>query len=179
MDREQALEALKLRVENPEHLKHSFAVEAVMRELARLFHEDAEQWGLAGLVHNIDVERINKNTGMMSGDILEGLDFDETIVYAVRSHNSNSSYARRRRIDKALYCSDSVCKLIMACVKTLPSNNLKNTDKTLFLKCYYDKNFVPDIIRDQIAACSELELDLESFIELSINALKEISGRLE
>ena len=40
-----------------DHLrKHSLATEAVMRGLAARLNEDAETWGLVGLVHDLDFD---------------------------------------------------------------------------------------------------------------------------
>ena len=37
-------------------IAHSLASEAVMRALARRFGENEDVWGMAGLLHDIDVE---------------------------------------------------------------------------------------------------------------------------
>ena len=51
MDREQALALLKQHLTNENHIKHSLAVEAIMRGLAERLGEDADKFGLAGLLH--------------------------------------------------------------------------------------------------------------------------------
>lgn len=181
MDRTKAMEELRLRIENENLIKHSLAVESIMRKLAQYFHEDAELWGLAGLVHDIDLERVQNNMdihGMMGGDILEQLEFDGTIVYAVRAHNPRNQYARRRRIDKALYCADPVSGLITACALILPDKKLEKIDEAFVMKRFYEKGFARGANREQIAACSELDLSLEHFIKLSLEAMKEISNQL-
>ena len=45
MDREKAFEELKLRIESQDIIRHCLAVEAIMKSLAKHFHEDAEIWG--------------------------------------------------------------------------------------------------------------------------------------
>ena len=57
MNREQALEELMIRIEAPQMIKHSLAVEAVMKGLAKYFAEDVEKWQMAGLLHDIDYEK--------------------------------------------------------------------------------------------------------------------------
>ncbi|HHY63988.1 MAG TPA: HDIG domain-containing protein [Clostridiaceae bacterium] len=181
MDRSRALEELSLRIENENIIKHSLAVEAIMRKLAAHFNEDDNLWGITGLVHDIDYERIEGKMelhGKMGGDILEGLDADETIVYAVRAHNPMNGLPRRRKIDKALYCADPMAGLIIACALILPEKKLKNVDTKFILNRFNDKGFARGANREQIASCSELGLTLEEFASISLEALKEISDQL-
>lgn len=176
MDREKALEALKLRIENPERIQHSLAVEAIMRSLARYFHEDVDMWGITGLVHDIDWERIGGNMalhGKMGGDILEGLGFDPTIVYAVRAHNPANGLPRRRRLDKALFCASPMAELIMACVQNTPDKRIDNLDTDRIMAFYADPGLAGNISRERIASCSELGLKVEDLAEISLKALKD------
>lgn len=182
MNRSEALEQLKLRIENKNLIKHSFAVEAIMRRLAQYFHEDADMWGIAGLVHDIDLERVKNDMskhGIMGGDILEAMEFDETIVYAVRAHNPINNLVRRRKIDKALFCADPVSGLITACALILPEKKLENVDRDFVIKRYYEKGFAKGANREQIAACSDLDLSLEEFVSISLDAMKGITDLLE
>ena len=56
MTRKEALNSVKANVENENLIKHMLATEAIMRAIARRFGEDEEEWGLTGLLHDIDVE---------------------------------------------------------------------------------------------------------------------------
>lgn len=176
MDRDQAYEALKLRIEDPGIILHSLVVEAIMRFLARHFHEDVEMWGVAGLVHDIDHERIDGNMalhGKMGGDILEGLDFDRTIVYAVKAHNPGNNIARRRKMDKALFCASPMADLLLACAGSLSQQGIHSVDTDMIMRCYNDPDFAKDINRDRIAACNELDLSIDELAEISLKALQE------
>jgi len=182
MDREMALEELKLRIENNSTIIHSLAVEAIMRKLAIHFNEHENMWGIAGLVHDIDYERVQGDMtkhGKMASDILEALNFDSTIIYAVLAHNPKNNVSRRRKIDKALYCADAIAKLIIACALILPGKKLKDVNEEFVLIKYHQKDFAKDADREQIASCSELGLSLEEFIKISLEALKKISDELE
>jgi len=177
VEREKALEALQLRIESQERIQHSLAVEAIMRSLARHFHEDVDMWGITGLVHDIDWERINGNMalhGKMGGDILESLDFDPTIAYAVRAHNPANGLPRRRKLDKALYCASPMAELIMACVQGTPDKSINPLDTGRIMACYADPGFEKNISRERIASCSELGLTVEDFAKIALDAVKDV-----
>jgi len=56
MNRDDADKLLKGYVRNERMLNHCCAAEAVMCSLARRLGEDDEKWGIAGLLHDIDIE---------------------------------------------------------------------------------------------------------------------------
>jgi len=60
MNRNDALILVKERVENKNLVKHMLACEACMREMAAYFKEDADSWGLAGLLHDVDYPETEK-----------------------------------------------------------------------------------------------------------------------
>ena len=118
MDREQAWIELRARVRNSNLVKHSLAVEAIMRKLASRLKGDAETWGIVGLLHDIDYERtVNEpeKHGLVGAEILENIGFDEEVIYAVRAHNPCHGIERKRKMDKTLYCADPVSGPITAC----------------------------------------------------------------
>lgn len=177
MDRQKAYEELTVRLETKNLVKHCLAVEAIMRKLAAHFREDVNQWGLAGLLHDIDMDRTKGNPlkhSLVGADILDGLNIDPTIVYAVRAHNSMHGIARNRRIDKALYCSDPLAGLITACALILPDKKLAGVDREFVLKKFKEKGFAKGSNREQIKTCSELGLELEELIDMGLEAMKEI-----
>ncbi|HBH87367.1 MAG TPA: hypothetical protein DDY17_07190, partial [Syntrophaceae bacterium] len=55
MTREEAMELLKQHIKNERMLGHSYATEAVMRALARKLGHSDEKWGIAGLLHDLDL----------------------------------------------------------------------------------------------------------------------------
>lgn len=178
MDRDQALKELTLRIESKDNIKHSLAVEAIMRKLAEYLNEDPELWGIAGLMHDIALERIQcdfSHHGLAGGDILEGLNLDETIVYAVKAHCPLDEFPRRRKIDKALYSAGPMSFLIIACTLATTERKLSKTDKSLVRKRFYEKGFAWEINREQILSCTELNINLDDFIELSLDAMNTIS----
>ena len=53
---DQALTLLRKYNKSESLLKHAYAVEGVMRHMARKAGEDEEKWGIIGLVHDLDYE---------------------------------------------------------------------------------------------------------------------------
>ena len=181
MDRTRAFDELKARLTNNNLIKHSLAVEAIMRELAVHLKDDVDLWGLAGLLHDIDYDRTANDPSMHSilgAEILENLGMDPEIVYAVKAHNDFHGIERKRKIDKALFCADPVSGLITAAALILPSKKLEDVTADFILKRMTEKSFAKGANRDQIRKCDELGLTLEVFIELSLNAMKKISSNL-
>lgn len=182
LDREQALAELKARVKNVNLIKHSLAVEAIMRKLASLFRDDVEVWGLAGLLHDIDYEKTASDPSMHSivaADILEGLWVDKEIIYAVKAHNPHHGIERKRKLDKALFCADPVSGLITASALIMPSKKVADVTVDFVLKKMSEKSFARGANREQISSCSELGLSPEDFIGIALNAMQEISDQLE
>lgn len=181
MEREQALEELKGRLKNENLIKHSLAVEAIMKELAFYFKEDIDKWGIAGLLHDIDYDKTADDPSkhsLVGAEILESLDVESSVVYAVRAHNDYHGIERKRKIDKALYCADPVSGLITASALILPSKKLKDVTVEFVLKRMDEKGFAKGANRDQIRSCEQLELSLEKFIEIALDAMKKISDDL-
>ena len=87
MNREEALAIVKEYIKDDKLFKHVLAVEAIMRRLAKYFGEDAEKWGLAGLLHDIDYEMTMNNPekhAKVAYEILKGK-VDEDILHAILS----------------------------------------------------------------------------------------------
>ncbi len=66
MGRNEALVLLERHLKTPNLIKHSLACEAIMRALARFFHENEEEWSLLGLLHDLDYEE-TKDTPALHG----------------------------------------------------------------------------------------------------------------
>lgn len=181
MDRIEALKHVKANVKNKNLIKHMLATEAVMRGLARKFKQDEEKWGIAGLLHDIDYEKtVNspEKHSLIGAKMLEELGYDKDIVYAVKVHNDKHGLKRNSLMDKALYSSDPLTGLIVAAALILPEKKLNIIDTKFVLNRFKEKSFAKGANREQIAACKELGLELEEFIEIGLNSMQEISEEL-
>ena len=97
MNREQAQEILMKYMKGENYITHSYAVEAIMRGLAkRLAPDDVEYWGIVGLLHDLDEEQCDWQHDMSvhgptSVEILKKEGIDDKILFdAICSHNPKS-----------------------------------------------------------------------------------------
>ena len=105
MNREEALTLLDEQIQSANMKKHCYASEAVMRALARRLGKNEETWGLAGLLHDIDVEITNADPythGPYASRLLEGK-VPPDVLDAIVMHNALSKIFGRypRKFDHA------------------------------------------------------------------------------
>jgi len=110
--------------------------------------------------------------------MLSDLGLDEDIVYAVKVHNQIHNLPRRTLMDKALFACDPLTGLIVASALIHPDRKLNSIDPEFVMKRYGEKAFARGADRDTIATCSEMNLELEEFITLALEAMQGISDEL-
>ncbi len=181
MNRDEAYKLLKKNLKQNNLVKHCLAVEAVMKELAEHFNEDVDKWGLAGLLHDIDYGETADDPerhSIVGAEILEDLGLDDELVYAVKAHNGMHGLPRKKMIDKALYASDPLTGLIVAAALIHPDKKLNSIDTEFVVKRYGEKSFARGADRDVIASCSDMDMELEEFVAISLSAMQGISSKL-
>ena len=147
MTRDQALTLLKSHLKNINLLKHSLAVEASMRALAKHFQEDEDRWGLAGLLHDIDYEEVGgdpQKHSLVGAEILEGAGLDSEIVEAVKTHNEIHHLPPQTLMAKALFCADPLTGLIVANTLVLPSRQIQDLAVDSVLKHFHQSSFAKE-----------------------------------
>ena len=181
MTRKEVLDSIRANVENENTIKHMLATEAIMRALARRFGEDEEEWGLTGLLHDIDVELTegDMNTHSRLGADLAGeLGASEASVHAILCHNQTHGVPLETKLDKALFCADPLTGLIIAAALVRPDKKLAGVEATSVGKRFKEKSFAAGASREQISQCAALGLELDEFFALGLEALKVIAPQL-
>ena len=178
MNREGALDSIRANVESGNLVKHMLATEAIMRALARRFGEDEEEWGLTGLLHDIDVELTQgdmSSHSKLGSDLVRELGASAAMAHAILCHNERHSVACETKLDKALFCADPLTGLIIASALVRPDKKLVGLEASSVRKKFKEKGFAAGANREQIALCSEIGLGLDEFIVLGLEAMKEIA----
>jgi len=179
--REEALDSIKANIENKNTIKHMLATEAIMRALARRFGEDEEEWGLTGLVHDIDMELTEGDMSTHSklgADLARELGASEAMAHAVLCHNQAHGIPVETKLDKALFCADPLTGLIVAAALVRPDKKLAGVEVKSLQKKFREKSFAAGAGREQIAGCADLGIELDQFIELGLTAMKAIAPSL-
>ena len=181
MTREEALESVRANVGNENLVRHMLATEAVMRALARRLGENEQEWGLTGLLHDIDVELTEgdiKSHSRLGADLAREMGASETMALAILAHNQAHGVPLKSKLDKALYCADPLTGLITAAALVRPDKKLASVEGKSVKKRFKEKSFAAGASREQIAACSNIGIDLDEFVDLGLKAMQRVASEL-
>lgn len=182
LTREQAWELFCEWTESPSLRKHVQAVEAAMRAYAPRFGGDVEQWGLVGLLHDLDYERYpDLETGhpRMALEELERQGFSPEFVRTVASHADFLGVSRDSDMEKALFAVDELSGFIMACAYVRPEGIHGMTAKSVKKKMKTPA-FAAAVDREELRAGAEaLGVDFDEHVTTVIAALEERSAELD
>lgn len=180
--RERGLDLLRQYVSNENLIKHCLASEAIMRALATRFGEDPDRWGLAGLLHDLDFEQ-TKDTpsehANQTAEILGREGVPDDFIQAIREHNAEGlGIARESRMGIALTAAETVTGLIVATALVMPDKRLASVKPSSVRKRMKKKDFARNVSREGIRECERLDLALEDFLTLSVEAMQGVAADL-
>ncbi|MBE0637957.1 MAG: HD domain-containing protein [Bacteroidales bacterium] len=182
MQRKEALELLHTYIKNPNLRKHCYASEAVMRALAERLGNDPDKWGLAGLLHDLDVEFVNAAPeihGKETARILSGKGIDPEIIEAILLHNEHATDKKRTTVfHHTLAAGETITGLITATALVYPDKKLASVKAKSVQKRMKEKAFAASVNREHILECEQAGLTLEEFIQISLDAMCGISEEL-
>jgi len=182
LTREEALNLVKQNVARKNVVYHMLAVEAIIRGVAKHFGEHEDQWGLVGVLHDIDYEKTEatpEKHSLLAEGILKGLVPDE-VIKAIKTHNfRHTGVMPETRMEKALIASDSISGLLVACALVMPSKRLVDVKVETVAKKFKDKDFARGAERERILVCEEIGILREKLFEIALNGLKRIATEIE
>lgn len=182
MNRNEAECLLKKYVRNDKMLYHCYSSEAVMRALARKLGRDEEDWGLAGLLHDIDSEITNADPlkhALVAEELLLDEGIDEDIVDAIKMHNEEATgLERNTEFQHALAAGETITGLIYATALVYPDKKIKDVKVKSVTKRMKQSAFAASVSRKNIMECEQIGLSLNEFTELALNAMKEIAEKI-
>lgn len=183
MHREEALKLLYTHIKNERTIAHCLASEAVMRAVAARLGEDADRWGLAGLLHDLDVELTQGDMvkhSMITADMLKSHGIDEEILEAIMLHNEGAAHGRARstRFHHALAAGETITGLITATALVYPDKKVAGVKPKSIVKRMKEKAFAASVNRETILECEKAGLNLEEFVVIALDAMKKIGPEI-
>jgi uncharacterized protein len=180
LPREQAISLLHQYIKNDRMIFHSLASEAVLRAVAHRLGRDEEKWGLAGLLHDLDVEITHadpKMHGLETARILTEMGVDPEVTEAIKLHNEYAAnQPRTSEFHHALAAGETITGLILATSLVYPDKMISSVKPKSITKRMKEKAFAASVSRENILECELIGIPLEEFAELSINAMTTVNG---
>lgn len=156
--------------------KHALSVEAVMRRFAREYGENEDEWGLLGLLHDIDYGRWPEEHLAVAPRLLSEAGYDENFIHAVCSHGWGCCSDAKPESNKelVLYTIDELTGLVTAAAYMRPSRSVMDMESKSVKKKFKDKAFAAGVSRDIILnGCDMLGRELDDVIALTIDGMRE------
>ena len=182
INREEALALLKKYNKDPFHIQHAFTVEAVMKWYARElgYADEAEFWGIVGLLHDIDFELYPTEHCLKAPELLREGGASEEVIHGVVSHGYGITVecgvtldvAPEHEMEKVLFAADELTGLIWAAALMRPSKSTKDMELKSLKKKYKIKGFADGCSREVIErGANQLGWELDELLTKTLQAM--------
>lgn len=139
------------------------------------YGEDADFWGIVGLLHDIDFELYPEEHCEKAPELLREGGAEEELIHAVVSHGYGLRVdtAPEHEMEKVLFASDELTGLIGAAARMRPSKSSKDMELSSLKKKFKDKKFAAGCSRDVISrGADQLGWELDRLLEQTILAMR-------
>ncbi len=180
-NREKALGVLHKHVRQESLLRHALTVEAVMRHFAALYGEDADKWGVIGLLHDIDFEEYPDQHCHKSRELLEPEGYPDEYIRAVESHGYGlvNDVKPEHRMEKALFATDELTGLIAATALMRPSRSILDMEVSSVKKKWKQKGFAAGVNREVIQdGAAMLGMELDELISNTLQGMRPVAEEI-
>jgi lysyl-tRNA synthetase class 2 len=165
---------------------HLVATGAAMEALAKKFGGDTQTWKVAGMLHDLDWDKLDKDYEAHCGDTLDHLlktiKAPQELLGDIRAHYQSkygAEYPLDTMLRKCLYCVDELTGFIIAVTYVRPSKKIADVEVKSVTKKLKDKSFAAQVDREQIKQCEViLGIPLDEFVGITLEAMKGVSANL-
>lgn len=183
--REKAHEILLKYMEGERYIQHSYAVEAIMRGLAKkLAPSEVEFWGIVGLLHDLDEEQCDWQNhpevhGPTSVELLkkEGVE-DEVLHDAICAHNPMSGVKAKTNLQYAVLAADPMSGFVKAVAQIYPDKKIASVKHKSVMKRFNETRFAAGANREYMEAIEYTGLELEDLVDVALEEMGAISDML-
>lgn len=181
LGREEVFSLLKEYNKNDALIKHALAVESVMRYCARKRGFDKDEWGIIGLIHDLDYEQFPDQHCKKTEEILTSRGWPAEHVRAVISHGWGlcTDVEPKTELEKVLYAIDELTGLVAATALVRPSKSVMDMTAKSVRKKWKNKAFAAGVNRDVIEKGAEmLGVELGELITDVIMGMREVADQI-
>lgn len=184
ISREEAFTLLKKYNKEHFHIQHGLTVEGVMKWFANElgYGEDAEYWGIVGLLHDIDFEQYPDQHCIAAPGLLRDGGVGEDIIHAVCSHGYGLTVDVKpeHEMEKVLYAVDELTGLVWAAALMRPSKSVQDMEVKSLKKKYKSPNFAAGCSREVIQRGADmLGWDLTDLMKRTIEAMRSCETQVQ
>jgi putative nucleotidyltransferase with HDIG domain len=180
--RQQAWELLTQYNQSESLQRHALAVEGVMRYFAGQYPgADLDQWGLAGLLHDLDYEQFPDQHCRKAAEILRAEHYDEQLIRAVMSHGYGivTDVEPQSDLEKVLYTIDELTGLITAAALMRPSRSVMDLELKSLKKKYKTPSFAAGVDRKIIEqGAARLGKTIDEVLEQTILGMRTVAATI-
>ncbi|WP_029134973.1 hydrolase [Sedimenticola selenatireducens] len=179
--REEAFQLLATYTKTESLIRHGLAVEAVMRYFARHRGGDEEQWGIVGLVHDLDYEQFPEQHCIKTEQILREQQWPESYIRAVISHGWGicTDVEPISDMEKVLYATDELTGLVTTTALVRPSKSVMDLEAKSVIKKWKDKSFAAKVDRAIIdRGAAMLGMERRELITQTILGMREVAEQI-
>jgi uncharacterized protein len=181
LSREEAIILMNQYIQSDNMKKHCYASEAVMRALARRLGRDEDEWGLTGLLHDIDVEVTGADPlthGPYAVNLLGGKITDDALDAIVMHNEMATGTERTKEFQHALAAGETITGLITATALVYPDRRVSSVKVKSVTKRMKEKAFAASVKRENILECEKIGIPLDEFAGIALEAMQAISDEL-
>jgi putative nucleotidyltransferase with HDIG domain len=174
VNRAEALTLVREHTKSESLVRHMIAVETCVRAYATRLGEDAEVWGVAGLLHDFDYEAHPDEHPNWGLNLLREKGVSEEILQAIAAHApERTGTSPTSKLDKYLFACDELAGLITAVVYVRPSKSVHDVEVKSVLKKFKEPSFAAGVNRDDVRQGAELiGIPLEEHMANMLEAMK-------
>jgi predicted hydrolase (HD superfamily) len=151
--REDAIKLLEKFVKNENLRRHMYACEAAMRDYAKLYNGDPDEWGIVGLLHDFDweIHPTAADHPAAGQPILESRGVSPAIRKAIMAHATHTGVKPETMMEKCMFAVDELTGFIVACALVNPEKKLANVTIDGIKKKLKQQAFAAKVNRQEIA----------------------------
>ena len=144
------------------------------------YGDEAEHWGIVGLLHDIDFELYPEEHCLKAPELLREGGVSDDIIHSVCSHGYGITVGCGVTIDvepihemeKVLFAADELTGLIWAAALMRPSKSTKDMELKSLKKKYKSKGFAAGCSREVIErGANQLGWELDKLLDMTLKAM--------